>query len=267
MGVSTISLGLGLGGGKSATSSGSPGGGGGAFLNEYSLNFDGTDDTLDVASTSDFAFGTSGFSIGFWFKPEGTNNSTTYGVNIFDMRGGVVNIAKPSLWMSSTGSGSILKYYAIGYKTTWSGTIDPGSWYHLLITNDGSDTKFYLNGNSTAIATGSDTNNYLAAPLRIGGYSGNAAYYNGLIDEFAIWDATLSGDDANAIYNDGVPNDLDSAASYDTDRTSNLIGWWRMGDGGTWDGSNWTIPDASTNSNTGTTANMAEASRVTTVPE
>ena len=267
MGSSAISLGLGLGGGKSATSSGgSPGGG--AFPNENALNFDGSDDSLDVASTSDFAFGTSGFSIGFWFKPEGTNNSSGFGVNIFDMRSVTVNQAKPALWMSSVGSGSILKYYAAGaYRTTWSGTLNAGSWYHLLITNDGSDTKFYLNGNSTAIATGSDTTSYIAAPLRVGGYSGNNYYYQGLTDEFAIWDATLSGDDANAIYNSGVPNDLDSGASYDTDRTSNLIGWWRMGDGGTWDGSNWTIPDASTNSNTGTTANMAEASRVTTVPE
>ena len=245
------------------------GGGEAAFANQYSVSLDGTDDTLDVASTSDFAFGTSGFSIGFWFKPEGTNNSSGFGVNIFDMRGGVVNIAKPSLWMSSVGAGSIFKYYAIGYKppSGATATINPGTWYHLLITNDGSNTRLYLDGNTTPISTGSDTNNYLAAPLRIGGYSGNDYYYNGLIDEFAIWDATLSGDDANAIYNDGVPNDLDSAASYDTDRTSNLIGWWRMGDGGTWDGSNWTIPDASTNSNTGTTANMAEASRVTTVPE
>jgi len=39
-----------------------------------------------------------------------------------------------------------------------------------------------------------------------------------------------------------------------------------MGDGGTWDGTNWSIPDASENSNTGTTTNMVEASRVTDVP-
>ena len=206
--------------------------GGGAF-NNYSISLDGTNQTsLDVASTSDFAFGTSGFSIGFWFKPDGTNNSSGFGVNIFDMRTNSPNQAKPTLWMSSVGSGSILKYYAAGvFTTTWSGTLNSGSWYHLLITNDGSDTKFYLNGNSNAIATGSDTTSYISAALRVGGYSGNGYYYQGLTDEFAIWDATLSGADSTAIYNSGNPNDLDLAASYDTDRTSNLIGWWRMGDG------------------------------------
>lgn len=226
-----------------------------AFVNLKSVSFDGTDDSLDVASTSDYAFGTSGFSIGFWFNPVGTNNSSGFGVNIFDMRSVTVNQAKPSLWMSSTGSGSILKYYAAGaYRTTFTGTINPGSWYHLLITNDGSNTKFYLNGNSTAIATGSDSTNYIAAGLRLGGYSGNAYYYNGLIDEFAIWNATLSGADSTAIYNSGVCNDLSEASSYDTDRTSNLIGWWRMGDG-TEAGSGTTVYDMSSNSNNGTLTN------------
>ena len=245
--VSTLQ---GSSGGSSEGSTSSP-------FNQSSVSFDGTDDSLDVASTSDYAFGISGFSIGFWFNPVGTNNSSGFGVNIFDMRGGAVSIAKPSLWMSSIGSGSFLKYYAAGaYRTTFSGTINPGSWYHVLITNDGSNTKFYLNGNSTAVATGSDSTNYIAAGLRIGGYGGNNYYYNGLIDEFAIWNATLSGADANAICSgsDFVPNDLSEASSYDTDRTSNLIGWWRMGDG-TEAGSGTTVFDMSTNSNNGTLTN------------
>ena len=265
MGSSTISLGLGLGGGKSATSSGTSGGGGTPFANQYSLSFDGTDDSMDVASTSDFAFGSSGFSISFWLKG-GSTNTTGFGVNVFDMRTSVGG-SQPSLWIETKGANSLVKYYASGdYRVPTTATLNSGTWYHLVITNDGSTSKIYLDGNTTPIGTGSDPTNYVAAPLKVGGYFGNDFYFNGLIDEFAIWDATLSGDDANAIYNDGVPNDLDSAASYDTDRTSNLIGWWRMGDEGTWDGTNWTIPDASTNSNTGTTANMAEASRVTTVP-
>jgi len=257
MGVSTISLGLGLGGGKAATSSGTSGGS--AFPNLRSISLDGTDDSLDVASTSDYAFGTSGFSIGFWFNPVGTNNSTGFGMNIFDMRVGSLNEARPSLWMSSVGAGSILKYYAIGYRppSGATATINPGTWYHLLITNDGSNTRLYLDGNTTPISTGSDTNSYLAAPLRIGGsLAFNNYYYNGLIDEFAIWNATLSGADANAICSgsDFVPNDLSEASSYDTDRTSNLIGWWRMGDG-TEAGSGTTVYDMSSNSNNGTLTN------------
>lgn len=236
-----------------------------SFQNSRSLSFDGTDDSLDVASTSDYAFGTSGFSIGFWFNPVGTNNSSTFGVNIFDMRAGSVFEDRPSLWMSSVGAGSIIKYFVRGYRppSGATATINPGTWYHLLITNDGSNTRLYLDGNTTPISTGSDSTNYIAAGLRIGGYSNNNYYYNGLIDEFAIWNATLSGDDANAIYNSGVCNDLSEASSYDTDRTSNLIGWWRMGDG-TESGSGTTVFDMSTNSNNGTLTNGPTFS--TTVP-
>ena len=77
---------------------------------------------------------------------------------------------------------------------------------------------------------------------------GHHAYYDGLLDEVAIWNDTLSDADITSIYNSGAPNDLTDPSSYDTDRTSNLIGWWRNGDG-TEAGSGTTVYDMSTNSN------------------
>lgn len=46
---------------------------------------------------------------------------------------------------------------------------------------------------------------------------------------------------------------------------TNLVGWWRMGEGASF-ATNWSIPDDSTNNNTGTSVNMEEADRVTNVP-
>ena len=216
---STISLGLGLGGGKAATSSGRPAGGG-AFSNALSASFDGTDDSLDVSSTSDFAFGLSGFSISFWFNGGSTNASSGFGVNIFDMRTSLGG-SQPSLWIETKGASSLVKYYAsAAYRVSTTATINSGTWYHLAITNDGSTTKIYLDGNS--IGTGSDPTNYVAAPLRIGAYHANQYYYDGLVDEFAIFDSELSASDVTSIYNSGVPADLSSLSP---------IGWWRMGDG------------------------------------
>jgi len=83
----------------------------------------------------------------------------------------------------------------------------------------------------------------------------------GLMDEAAIFSTKLTATQISNIYNSGVPGDIGPNGL-----NLNPVAWWRMGDGGTWDGTNWTIPDASTNSNTGTTVNMAEASRVTDVP-
>tara|TARA_R110002072_G_scaffold127280_1_gene264541 strand:+ start:96 stop:878 length:783 start_codon:yes stop_codon:yes gene_type:complete len=259
MGSSTISLGLGLGGGKAATSSGTPGGG--AFTNQYSVSFDGTDDNIVTASSSDFAFGTSGFSIGLWFNSNGTANT-----NIFDFRssGGSLNV--PSLWLRTNSGSSHIRYYVQGnggYKVNCYDNLNTGTWYHVLIAGNGTTTSIYLNGNSTAVASGSDNTNYEAAPLTIGKYFGNNGYtWDGLIDEFAVWDACLDGNDASAIYNSGTPNDLTDAGSYNTDRTSNLVGYWRMGDND--GGTGTTITDQGSGGNDGTLTNSPTFS--TTVP-
>ena len=83
---------------------------------------------------------------------------------------------------------------------------------------------------------------------RLNWHSGH--YIAGNIDEVAIWDTNLSSADITAIYNSGVPNNLMSSASYDTDRTGNLVGYWRFEEGtGT------SVADSSDNSNTGTLVN------------
>jgi len=216
-----------------------------AGLNRYALDFDGSNDGMTVPSTTDFAFGTSGFSISFWFKPDGTNSGTK---NIFDMRGvGVTEV--PSLWLSSVGAGSDIKYYASGsyLVQNLNVTINSGTWYHLLITNDGSTTDIFLDGNSTAIATGSDTTNYEACGLSLGKYYANTSYsFSGSIDEFAIFGSDQTSN-LSTIYNSGVPGNLGSL---------NPIAWWQGGDGAE-GGTGTTIYDMSSNSHDGTLINGA----------
>ena len=79
---------------------------------------------------------------------------------------------------------------------------------------------------------------------------GGSFYFNGYIDEVAVWDATLDSNDITDIYNSGIPTDLTKAASYNTDRTSNLINYWRMGDNN--GGTGTTITDQGSGGNDGT---------------
>ena len=68
----------------------------------------------------------------------------------------------------------------------------------------------------------------------------------------------------NAVYNSGEPIALDSNTK-DYGQSSNLVGWWRMGDpNGT--AAFPTIVDQSTNSNDGTMTNMTSGDIVTVVP-
>jgi hypothetical protein len=49
-------------------------------------------------------------------------------------------------------------------------------------------------------------------------------------------------------------------------RQSDLAGWWKMGEGATWNGSSWTVPDASANANTATSVRMAQGDRIAGCP-
>ena len=229
-------------------SSGDDAGGGASFTNQYSASLDGTD---DYVSTSSFDL-TTNKTVSFWIK---LNSISAAGVYLF---------GKGSSYYSYiTSDGRTMYKYngssAPAISISVSNAITTGVWQHIVITGNGSTSVLYKNGAS--IGTGVDV-----TPLglnRFGGDSvGGSRFIDGLMDEVAVWDATLSADDVTAIYNGGVPNDLSLASSYDTDRTSNLVHWWRMGenDGGT----GTTITDQGSGSNDGTLTNGPTFS--TTVP-
>ena len=261
MSHSVISLGLGLGGGKASTSSGRlPGG---SFVNEYSLNFDGSNEYMAVAASSDFEFGTGDFSTSLWFKADtiGAGGADYYA--LYDFRGGGSDIALT--FYLSTHTGYRLYAYNGSTVVNYNTTPSVGQWYHLAYTRSGTTGTIYLNGSS--VASGTDSGNYnmsTPAPKICGPAPGvTGQYFDGKIDELAVFDSALSAPDISTLRGGvsagtlGEPADISSL---------DPIGWWRMGDGGTWGGTNWTIPDASTNSNAGTTDNMVEVDRVTAVP-
>ena len=83
--------------------------------------------------------------------------------------------------------------------------------------------------------------------MMIGGTSGqqNGRIYSGSLDETSLWSRGLTAAHVSEIYNGGVPCDLTSSAVYNSG-SSNLVGWWRMGDAA--DGAN---TDAIASSNIG----------------
>jgi hypothetical protein len=134
-------------------------------------------------------------------------------------------------------------------------TVSTGQWYHLAGIWNGSTVTLYVDGTAQTTTGSATTIGYNTDfPATIGKYSSN--YFQGLIDDISLFDSALSGPDITKIYNGGVPTDLTLAASYDTDRTSNLVGYWRMGDvsndSATSGGSIATITDSSGNGNDAT---------------
>jgi len=245
----------------------SSGGGGGAFVNEYSMAFDGSLDYFAVGTTS---LGiTSAITVSAWVKIP-TTNTGGGGINIQviacedNTSGGQRNW---NLFWRGTGYNYFV--FAVHHTNLTSSSItstgivpNDGQWHHLLGTFDGTTNanglKLYVDGTlfqKTATSTG--INSYAPMETTIGTLTGGIGWrLEGNIDEVSIWNSDQSSN-ASSIYNGGVPTDLSSLSP---------LSWWRMGDGDTWNGSTWTLTDNGSGSYDLNSVNMEEADRVLDTP-
>jgi len=229
---------------------------GGAF-NEYSVDFDGTDDYMDAGNISELN-SISAFTISMWINFEHITGSSimsvfTSGSSTSDR----IEIVFNSLSEVRFGvNGSISSCsFNISSPTNYRST---DAWHNIVCTYDGTNVTLFFDGSQKATTTSSvpsSTSSTHGNDATVGRRTlgGGSFYFNGYIDEVAIWNAKLDSNDITDIYNSGIPTDLTKAASYNTDRTSNLINYWRMGDddGGT----GTTITDQGSAGNDGTLTN------------
>ena len=237
MGYSIISLGLGLGGGKASTSSGRPGGGGSFDPSTMSASFDGTDDSVLISSTPIYVNQSAAFSLSFWMNPTGYGSDGTY-ANVLALKSDFVtghitnnfaihiNNNTSSYAGISFGITDFPVNTAYYHTTGVTGNSLLNTWSHVVITYNGSalgtigNWKCYINGDSKTIGAGGGWFDSSSPINTIGNYRNY--YYEGKIDEFAIFTSALSASDVSSIYNSGQPADLTSYSP---------VSWWRMGDG------------------------------------
>ena len=97
------------------------------------------------------------------------------------------------------------------------------TWYHIVITTNGSGSgAFYENGKSIALASSGSTNDMDAAIT----IDGIGQLNNGWINDLAVYDTDIGAAGARELYNDRQPFNHKEGRY-----ASNLINWWRMGDG------------------------------------
>jgi hypothetical protein len=78
----------------------------------------------------------------------------------------------------------------------------PGTWNHVAWTYDQSAMKLYFNGQLVATSViGAKVINTSISNLRVSGDDNNHAYFDGLIDEAAVYNRALSAAEIAAIYN------------------------------------------------------------------
>jgi hypothetical protein len=206
------------------------------FLNEYSTQF-GTSKYAEPASSAPYSLEyTSPFSIGFWIKRDAVIGGGPW--TIIGKRSGGATARGYNVEISTdenlvfTLCNTLEVANLIGVSTV--ATLLTGVWYFVVVTSDGSGLntglEVYLNGTIQPVTRfGTLSATIITTPtLWIGGRNsgiGEEAYFPGLVDEVSFFDNDLSGGTVSTMFNSGLPTDLTGM--------SNLLSWWRMGDGDT----------------------------------
>jgi hypothetical protein len=190
-----------------------------AVTNNLSAVFDGATDKLDCGTNTSL-MPTGGLTLSGWIKQaSGSGDNNLIQRQTLSSHGYSMRL-----------NGGVLYFYGTGGHTFGSGFTSTTDWYHLCITHDNSTVKGYVNG----VLQGSSSTTSLVSntvSTKLGWHTSyTPAYLEGKLDECAIFSSALDASNVLQIYNEGNPIDLTvNQGNYNS--SSDLIAYWRMGDG------------------------------------
>ena len=224
-------------------------------LKDYVFDFNGTISSAKYVSltTTTLPSGNSSFTMSVWLNRD-TSVPSYGGVLSFGDIGSTNGLSMAYINFNTTNQ---IKY---GFYGGDAGTtsIDENVWHHVVLTYDGTNATFYINKQSI---TNSQPGTLLipsTSVVKIGGLNTSSQNFNGKISNAQIFNTALPATGSNSIetlYNNGSP--LTSMSGF-----TSLVGWWKLDASATYDGTDWTIPDDSSNSNDGTSSGMTQANLV-----
>ena len=216
---------------------------------DKSLSFDGTDDFVQIAANS-VLNPTGDYTVAAWFKQEGNNTANTWQSVITSRMKvsngnakGYVMYLRPTTnyldyWKGHDGGGSGWESNLTNSQSTWktNGGGDPGTpgWNYWVIRFNGSDEMdLFLDGVLIKSLTSSRNLNRqnTTRPTRIGAGTTEddtaQFFFNGKIDDVAVWDEALTDAEISALYNSGET--LYAKENYgDYSSKDNLVAYYTM---------------------------------------
>ncbi len=160
-----------------------------AQSNQY-LDFDGTDDYVNIPNASQLIAGSNAISITGWFY----DNALGYGQGMMGFRGSAggfymiqLNTGQIECRFQNS-AGTLYQYVAPNYTTV------PQVWQHFAWIYNGSNISLYVNGNlsGSSAASGSISNTTISFAIGKSILSGFNFVYNGRVDEVTVWNKALS---------------------------------------------------------------------------
>lgn len=163
------------------------------------LSFDGVDDYVGVADDAALDISGEQITVSAWIRADRIDErqvivaKNAYGANSWILEINPVDF----------GNGKINFYIDLsGFDGNFGSNtaVAVGDWCHVVGVYDGSEKKIYINGQldaSQAISGAIPTNDQ---PVRIGGGGNMSRYFDGSIDEVAVYDRALSAGEVERLY-------------------------------------------------------------------
>lgn len=168
----------------------------------YSLSFDGSDDTVSMGAPAGLKLADA-VGISMWVKPDSNALSSGEHAMIHNYDGGGTTAQYELAFISGVlefNYGNASSY--VSYVPNPAITFTAGNWYHITFTDTGSNGTgtFYVNGvEYAATKTGS-----VAKPIAGNGNTVlGGGTYSGLLDDVRVFNYTLTDSQALSIYNNG----------------------------------------------------------------
>ena len=151
------------------------------------MQFDGKGDFVNLSNDSDFNFGTGEFAVEFWMKTTDTSDNSLIDKSISE--------SPFSGWYFYFRGAGDIDFFANNDANTLDGKIktNDGNWHHITATRRGTTSYLYVDAVLDVSAAHSSNDN-TAAALLIGTQRSSALFFNGTMDEVAIWNKSLSSD-------------------------------------------------------------------------
>lgn len=195
--------------------------------NNAAMSFNGTDQYIQA--TSSIVTGNNSRSFSLWYKTSSSAAQIPLSI------GGPTDTTSSSQFAYCLNRYSSNTQAAIFGKSndtsafTVPNTSD-GNWHHLVVTYDQSSLKVYIDGNLEATPSLPSSNYATSSGLTIGSWSDNNRYFDGSIDEVAVFNKALSLSEVGLIYDATNDNPGKTGDLFTGGLASSLVYWNRMGD-------------------------------------
>jgi len=193
------------------------------------LEFDGTDDYVTIPSVTAWDWATANYTIEMWVYNTENKESTGQG----PLHIGKMEHDSPSqYWSFGTEVNGVVEFYywnGAQQRVTGTTVVPLNTWTHLTMTLSGTTISLFIDGviEKEGIVSGTPGTDG-SMPLIFG--ANNNHYFNGSIDEVAIYNRALSTDEIKMAYNAGAAALLGggTSASYDPWGGDPPVAWWSL---------------------------------------